>query len=254
MSSPTGTPLTDVLMVGATGSIGRHAVTWAQRLGLSPRALVRDLRRGESLLPGVELVQGDLEDTASLKAAVRGAQAVVLTHGSGGDPETRRRVDYGGVRNLLAALDGERPRISLMTSIYSTRDDIPGNSPWKRRSERLVRASGLPYTIVRPGWFDHATETQRHLVLDQGGTADGGVARTQIAETLIRALLEDTALSKTFELTAVEGPEQTDWSTLFAPLKPDDAGSVDGVLDPHTLPLDAEPADIRADLVAARAA
>ena len=25
---------------------------------------------------------------------------------------------------------------------------------WKRRSERLVRASGAPYTIVRPGWLD----------------------------------------------------------------------------------------------------
>ena len=37
-----------------------------------------------------------------------------------------------------------------MTSIYATRSDLPGATPWKRRSERLLRASGLPYTIVHP--------------------------------------------------------------------------------------------------------
>jgi len=63
-----------------------------------------------------------------------------------------------------------------MTSIYATCDDIPGNSPWKRRSERLLPAGGLPYTIFRPGWCDHTGPTQRHLVLEQGGTVDGGIA------------------------------------------------------------------------------
>ncbi|MEU9895035.1 SDR family oxidoreductase [Streptomyces phaeochromogenes] len=240
--------ITDVLMVGATGSIGRFAVEAAQRHGLRPRALVRDLRRGEELLPGVELVRGDLEDLASLRSAVGGADAIVLTHGSGGDPETRRRVDYGGVRNILQALDGPQPRLALMTSIYATRSDIPGNSPWKRRSERLLRASGLPYTIVRPGWFDQAGPTQRRLVLEQGGTADGGIARDQIAETLVRSLLTNTALGKTFELIATEGEEPSDWAELFGTLKADESGSVDGVSDPADLPVAAEPQAVRADL------
>ncbi|MEE1765214.1 SDR family oxidoreductase [Streptomyces sp. SP18BB07] len=244
--------ITDVLMVGATGSIGRLAVEAAQRHGLRLRALVRDVRRGERLLPGVELVRGDLEDPASLRNAVEGADAIVLTHGSGGDPETRRRVDYGGVRNLLRALGGAQPRVALMTSIYATRSDIPGNSPWKRRSERLLRVSGLPYTIVRPGWFDQAGPTQRRLVLEQGGTVDGGIARDQIAETLVRSLLTDTALGKTFELIAEEGKEPANWTELFSALKTDESGSVDGVLDPSDLPVDAEPQAVRADLDAFR--
>ncbi|MFJ1806755.1 MULTISPECIES: SDR family oxidoreductase [unclassified Streptomyces] len=244
--------IADVLMVGATGSIGRLAVEAAQRHGLRPRALVRDLRRGEALLPGVELVRGDLEDPASLRSAVGGADAIVLTHGSGSDPDARRRVDYGGVRNILQALDGARPRVSLMTSVYATRSDIPGATPWKRRSERLLRASGLPCTIVRPGWFDHAGPAQRRLVLEQGGTADGGIARDQIAETLIRSLLTNTALDKTFELIAVEGEEQSDWAELFGTLKADGSGSVDGVLDPSDLPVEAEPQAVRADLDAVR--
>ena len=246
--------ITDVLMVGATGSIGQLAVRAAERHGLRPRALVRDLRRAERLLPGVELVQGDLEDPASLHHAVSGADALVLTHGSGGDSrqDARAHVDYGGVRNILEALDGARPRVALMTSVYATRSDIPGATPWKRRSERLLRASGLPYTIVRPGWFDHTGPTQRRLVLEQGGTADGGIARDQIAETLVRSLLTGTALGKTFELIATEGEEPSDWAELFGALKSDESGSVDGVLDPADLPVEAEPQAVRADLDAVR--
>lgn len=202
--------ITDVLVVGATGSIGRHAVI--------------------------------------------GADALVLTHGSRGDsrPGARAHVDYSGVRNILEALDGARPRTALMTSIYATRSDIPNATPWKRRSERLLRASGLPYTIVRPGWFDHAGPTQRRLVLEQGDTADGGIARDQIAETLVRSLLTGAALGKTFELIATEGEEPSDWTELFGALKNDESGSVDGVLDPADLPVDAEPPALRADLDAAR--
>ncbi|MFJ8026890.1 SDR family oxidoreductase [Streptomyces sp. NPDC096311] len=246
--------ITDVLMVGATGSIGQFAVRAAQQHGLRPRALVRDVRRAEQRLPDVELVQGDLEDPASLRRAVGGADAIVLTHGSGADsrPDARAHVDYGGVRNILGALDGARPRVALMTSVYSTRSDIPGNSPWKRRSERLLRASGLPYTIVRPGWFDHAGPTQRRLVLEQGGTADGGIARDQIAETLVRSLLTVTALGKTFELIAAEGVEPSDWVELLGALKPDESGSVDGVLDPADLPVEGEPRALRDDLDAVR--
>ena len=246
--------ITDVLVVGATGSIGQLAVQAAQRHGLHPRALVRDVRRAEHLLPGVELMQGDLEDPASLLRAVSGAEAIVLTHGSGGDPrpDAREHIDYGGVRNILQTLDGARPRTALMTSIYATRSDIPGATPWKRRSERLLRASGLPYTIVRPGWFDHAGPSQRRLVLEQGGTADGGIARDQIAETLIRSLLTDSALGKTFELTAIEGDEPADWTQLFDTLRADEPGSVDGVLDPADLPVENEPQAVRTDLEALR--
>lgn len=77
---------------------------------------------------------------------------------------------------------------------------------WKRRAERLVRASGHPYTIVRPGWFDYHARDEHRLVLLQGdrrqsGTpADGVIAREQIAEVLVAALSDEAAVNKTFEL------------------------------------------------------
>jgi uncharacterized protein YbjT (DUF2867 family) len=36
---------------------------------------------------------------------------------------------------------------------------------WNRRSERLVRASGNPYTIARPGWFDYSHNNQLQITL-----------------------------------------------------------------------------------------
>jgi uncharacterized protein YbjT (DUF2867 family) len=85
---------------------------------------------------------------------VRGIDAVVFTHGGPGSPDTARRIDYGAVANVLHALDGRTPRIALMTSIGVSRREDPDSSVGqllgcKRRSERLVRASGARYTIIR---------------------------------------------------------------------------------------------------------
>lgn len=73
---------------------------------------------------------------------------------------------------------------------------------WKRRAERLVRASGHPYTIVRPGWFDYNKDDEHRIVMLQGdrrhtGTPeDGVISREQIARVLVSALSNDEAKIK----------------------------------------------------------
>ncbi|WP_212129248.1 SDR family oxidoreductase [Brevibacterium sp. SMBL_HHYL_HB1] len=252
MSDTAETP--EVLIIGATGTIGRHCVTAAGDAGLRPRALVRNVAKAEELFPGVDLVQADLEDPKSLKTALEGASLIVMTHGAPGEADAGERIDYGGMRNVLQALGTARPRVALMSSVYATRTDVPGANPWKRRAERLLRASGLDHTIVRPGWFDRAAPNERRLVLEQGGTLDGPIARSQIAEVLIRSLITDSARGKTFELIAREGEQQTDWDTLFSPLSSDRPGDLDGALDPQNLPEKDEPQAIRDDLAAVRRA
>jgi len=204
------------------------------------------------VLPDVDLVRGDLEDAGSLTAALQGIDAVVFTHGGNGSPDQARRIDYGGVANVLHALDGRTPRIALMTSIGVSRQgrgSVGELLDWKRRSERLVRASGAPYTIVRPGWFDHVGPGDERLVFEQGDTGNGGIGRDQVADVLVRSLLTDTAVGKTFELFAEPGPAPTAWAALFLPLTPDTAGELDGAGDPDTLPpLGDEPESVRADL------
>jgi uncharacterized protein YbjT (DUF2867 family) len=69
-----------VLIVGATGSIGRYAVAEALQHGYAVRALVRDQTRAARILPdGVDLVIGDLTRPATLGPAVDGADAIVFT-------------------------------------------------------------------------------------------------------------------------------------------------------------------------------
>jgi uncharacterized protein YbjT (DUF2867 family) len=240
-----------VLVVGATGSIGRRVVAAAQRSGLDVTALVRDAVRAERL-PGTDLVTGDLERPTTLTAAVLGTDAIVFAHGGDGSPDEARRIDYGAVANVLRALDGRTPRLALMTSIGVSRrgsGSVGELLDWKRRSERLVRATGAPYTIVRPGWFDHTGPGDDRLVLAQGDTGNGGIGRDQLADVLVRSLLTDTAVGRTFELFAEVGAAPTDWAGLFAALPPDTAGSLDGAGDPDTLPpLDGEPRAVQEDV------
>jgi uncharacterized protein YbjT (DUF2867 family) len=240
-----------VLSVGATGSIGTHVVDEALASGHRVRALLRapgKLAPG----PGLEVVIADLTQPRSLRAAVEGVDAIVFTHGTYGSPREAEGVDYGGVRNVLVALAGRPVRIALMTAIAVT--DRKGAHDWKRRAERLVRVSGNPFTIVRPGWFDANAPDQLHLSFLQGdmrqsGTPrDGVVARRQIARVLVRSLTSQAAARKTFELITEVGREQTDLDPLFAALDADAIGAVDAARDAANMGLGAEPASVLADL------
>jgi len=249
-----------VLVVGATGSIGHLVVEEAFRQGHVARALVRTPSKARKFPAQVEVISGDVTRPETLTAAVDGIDAVVFTLGSDGAGKVgAETVDYGGVRNVLAALGSRTARIALMTSIGVTNRTGSYNRSteshdWKRRAERLVRASGLPYTIVRPGWFDYNKADEHQLVFLQGDTrqagdsSDGVIARSQIAEVLVHSLSSDQALGKTFELVAIKGPAQKDFDSLFAALDADPRTTLDGVRDMPNQPMEDEPQRVRDDL------
>ncbi len=249
-----------VLVVGATGSIGSLVVKEALNKGHAVRALVRSESKARLLPPGVKSVVGDVTRPETLASAVDGIDAIVFTHGSnGGSKAESESVDYGGVRNVLLALGSRPARIALMTAIGVTNRTGSYNRStevydWKRRSERLVRASGLPYTIVRPGWFDYNKSDEHQLVFLQGDTrkagnsSDGVIARSQLAEVLVSSLTSEQALRKTFELVATKGAAQEDLDVLFAALDADPENSLDGVRDTPNQPLNDEPQRVKDDL------
>ncbi|UHD44106.1 SDR family oxidoreductase [Aureimonas altamirensis] len=241
----------NILAVGATGSIGAHVIDEALRQGHAVRALVRKAGKVKPH-PGLEVVVADLTQPQTLSAAVEGVDAVIFTHGTYGSPRDAEAVDYGGVRNVLWALSDHPARIALMTAIAVT--DRKGAHDWKRRGERLVRASGRPYTIVRPGWFDCNRRDQLQLHFLQGdrrqsGTPrDGAVARRQIARVLVSSLTSQAADRKTLELVTEHGREQADLDPLFAALDADAAGALDAIHDAANMPLDREPQTVLRDL------
>ena len=260
----TNSPLT-VLVVGATGSIGRLVVEEAINRGHNVRALVRSKDKARRLPAQAQLVVGDVTRPETLHDAVEGVDAIVSTLGSDGMGKVgAENVDYGGVRNVLTALGSRKARIALMTAIGVTErlgryNRSTEAHDWKRRAERLVRQSGLPYTIVRPGWFDYNDANQHKLVFLQGDrrhagdSSDGVIARRQIAQVLVHSLTSAQALRKTLELVAETGPAQEDLDTVFAPLQADPAGALDGVMDLPNQPLDQEPKRVIDELNAVRA-
>jgi uncharacterized protein YbjT (DUF2867 family) len=88
--------MSTVLVVGATGSIGRLVVDEALRQGHDTRALLRDPDRARGLPDEADVVVGDLTRPETLAPAVDGIDAVVFTHGAPGGRDQTERVDYGG--------------------------------------------------------------------------------------------------------------------------------------------------------------
>lgn len=242
-----------VLIVGATGSIGRFAVEEALAQKYDVYALVRDAHRA-NFDDKVHVIEGDLTKPITLDTV----DAVIFTQGSY-DSNMAESVDYNGVRNVLNTLQGKLKHIALMTSIYATADRE--NSHWKRRAERLVRASGITYTIVRPSWFDNNQRDEFALILTQNSNKhrytftaqDGGVSRQQIAETLVRSLQAANAMNRTVALFSTKGKRTQDFDALFvSTLSDTKQHNFDGINDPNNLPIEQEPERVLLDLDAVR--
>lgn len=222
-----------ILVAGATGSIGIHVVNTAIAMGHQPVTLVRNRRKIKLLPRGTDIFYGDVSIPETLTDLPKDIDAIIFTLGSDGQGRIgARAIDYGGVRNILRIFMDTPVRIALMTTIGVTERLSSWNQrtevhDWKRRSERLVRASGHIYTIVRPGWFDYNNDDEHRIVMLQGdrrhaGTPeDGVISREQIAQVLVTALSNDAAKNKTFELVAERGEAQQDLTPLFAELRND---------------------------------
>ncbi|AGS35575.1 NmrA family protein [Corynebacterium maris DSM 45190] len=248
-------PPTTLAIVGATGSNGRLAVAHALDHGLQVRAVNRSTRRARRVLgghlddPNLTLHEADATDARQLAPVVDGVDAVVLAHGNDAEPESNYRVIATAVETLPAGTP-----VSLMSAIAVTQD-IPAFSEileWRRRGERLLRASALRHTIIRPGWFDGHSPGDDRPEFEQGDatplSAMRGVRRRHIAAALVEAVCTPAAAGRTLELFSGPGEPVDDWPEAFATLEADTSDRLDGVHDPTGLPLSGEPASVREDL------
>ena len=242
--------MSNVLLIGGTGSIGRLVATQLLELGDTPRVLARNPDRARTP-DAAQVVRGDLTDPAALLNSLDGVDAVVMTHGAPYGSGHYEAVDNGAVPAVHDAVQGRDVRVALMSSIGVTGTGGASREllDWKRRGERLLRASGLPFTIVRPGWFDAGTGTETHVDLRQGdATKYGPVRREHVAQTLAHAVHEPTAVGRTVEVFSTDGPPVTDWKTAFGRTDADLPGALDAAHDRTSLAFDREPDRVRADL------
>lgn len=139
-----------IALTGGTGFVGQAVLDEAARRGLAVRALAR---RAQAPRDGVTWVAGDLSQPGALAELVRGTEAVV--HGAAlttaRDAAAFAAANVEGTAALLEAAKAAGMRRFVFVSSLSARE--PGLSMYgasKAQAEKLVAASGLDWTVVRP--------------------------------------------------------------------------------------------------------
>lgn len=165
---------TGILVVGATGSVGRGAVAELQARGARFAAATREPARARELLgPGPALVSLDPEDTRSLAAAFAGVGALLLV-----PPETRDKRDLARRIAQAAALAGVR-RIATVSGLSAMRDE----DSISRQVERDVEALGMAWTHLRPNFFMQNYHTSYRESIRRGAIAFfTGAGRTSLVD------------------------------------------------------------------------
>jgi len=222
-----------VLVAGATGATGQEAVRQALAKGYAVRVLVRSEEAARPLLGDqVQYVVGNVRDPAAVAKAVKGATYVISALGSNSqrDPENKPEfIDYGGTKNLVEASRARGVKqFVLVSSMGATHADHPLNKMfdnilvWKLKGEDALRASGVPYTVVRPGGLRNAPAGQTALTALQGDPkVSGQISRADVAAICVAALGNKAAQGKTFEVIGADGAPPSDWTAFFAGLRVD---------------------------------
>ena len=228
---------TTVLVPGASGKSGRFVMAILAEQGYDARGMTRNVERAAAASDAdYTWVQGDAKNPEDLTAAMDGVDYVICTIGTQeptGD-NSPEFVDYGGVKNLVdAAKAANVKHFVLLSSAGASREDpedrlnkMFGNVViWKHRGENYLKASGLDYTIVRPGGLleNLYEQGERGLKFEQGDMGTGIIHRGDVAEVLVAALQDPAAKGKSFELYSDETAPPDNWRDGgFAGLTPDE--------------------------------
>jgi uncharacterized protein YbjT (DUF2867 family) len=220
-----------VLVAGATGGTGRALVRNLLDQGFAVTAFVRDESKARVVLgDDIGYVVGDVRQIDTIRSAMQDVDYVISAIGSSRSDPTNNpeAVDFGGVKNLAdASAEAGVSQFVLVSSSGVTQEDHFLNKNfdnilnWKFKGEEALRASGVAYTIVRPGGLVNTPGGEFDVVFAQGDTATGRISREDVALICIAALQQPAARGKTFETFNGEVAGANDWPVLFGALAKD---------------------------------
>ncbi len=196
-------------VTGATGFVGGHLLDRALAEGYLVRALTR---RTQPPREGVTWVEGALDRPDSLAALVSGAGAVIHIAGVVNAPD-RAAFAQGNVEGTRAVFDAAEasgtPRFVHVSSL-SAREPTLSDYGWsKAEAERLVAASPLACTIVRPPGIFGPRDTElldlfrmarlRVMPLPPAGGRASWVYAPELVRLLIALATSDDSVGDTLE-------------------------------------------------------
>ena len=203
-----------VAIAGGHGKIALRLTRLLSERGDEVLSLIRDPEQTDDVrAAGGEPVVCDLEEAPEehVGSAILGAEAVVFAAGAGpGSGEARKEtMDYGGAAKLIAAARGNRIARYVMVSSMGADPDAEGDGfaaylRAKGRADAELAASGLDYTIVRPGRLTDEPGTGRVELGEDVQRAE--IPRDDVAAVLAACLDEPGTVGRTFGLVAGDVP------------------------------------------------
>lgn len=204
-----------IAIVGGHGNVARLLHPVLVQSGHTPVALVRREEYAEELAElGAETRLLDLEkdDVTRYAEAFAGCDAVVFAAGGGGDGdiERKRTVDLGAsLRSQEAATQAGIDRFVQISAI-GVDNPLPDDTDdvWrayveaKRDADVALRASGLRWTVVRPGRLTDDAPTGRVSAAEQ--VERGDITRADVAAVVAAVLDDDSTIGVQFEVVGGE--------------------------------------------------
>jgi uncharacterized protein YbjT (DUF2867 family) len=206
-----------VLVIGSTGATGRLLVDRLLQAGHDVRAMIRDQAKADTLTEaGATAVVGDLEGDldAVFDVGEQAIDAVVFCAGSGGStgPDATLRVDLHGAVRVIDRCVAEGIDRYVQLSSMAADDPLRGAESIRHylaamhARDRILQASGLAATIVRPGGLtdDAATGNVRLGVprLDDRGS----IPRADVADVLATCVEQPATAGAVFEVISGDDP------------------------------------------------
>ncbi|MEO5313957.1 SDR family oxidoreductase [Pseudarthrobacter sp. CC12] len=194
-----------IVVTGATGQLGRHVLEALLERGVAAGNIVAAGRSVAKLADfverGVRVQPMDYADAGSVAAALKGATRVLLISGS----EVGQRVDQH--RTVIEAAKAEGVELLAYTSIANADTTSMLLADEHKATEALLRESGVPFVLLRNGWYLENYTEQLPGTLAQGAVAgsagDGKVsaaARADYAHAAAAVLVADGQAGKVYEL------------------------------------------------------
>lgn len=215
-------------VAGATGRTGQLIVEQLVARDIPVRALVRDQAKGRAQLPAsVELVEGDVMKPETLDAAMATYTVVLSATGASPslDPTGPYQVDYEGTKNLInAAKKAGAEQFVMVSSLCVSKFFHPLNLfwlvlYWKKQAEDYLKASGLSYTIVRPGGLRSEDSPDPVVMAPADTLFEGSIPRQKVAQVCVEALTEPTAQNKIVEIVTRENASSQPIESQFAEVR-----------------------------------
>jgi len=208
--------MSTVAIAGGHGKIGMLLGQLLVARGDTVRGLIRKPEQEDDLRAvGIEPVLCDLEGDGDVAAAVRGADAVVFAAGAGPGSGAARKtsMDLEGAVKLIDAAKAEGVSRYLIVSSMGAADPPPEDADddvfsaylrAKAGADEALRASGLDYTIVRPGGLTDDPGTGLVSVAER--LDRGQIPRADVAAVFVACLDEPATIGKSFDLIGGETP------------------------------------------------